>query len=102
MPLGDSYKLWGQGSVSDAESREHQASLFAKRTVHLPSDFKVRYDYDGRTDGQPVYIGYAPKASLTSDAVWIVHKFTYDGSDNATERNTQFTSWDSRASGTYN
>lgn len=51
----------------------------------------------------PIYIGFAVPASLTSAAVWQIRKLTYDGSSNLTNiqyaaGTTAFTSiWDNRA-----
>ncbi len=41
-------------------------------------------DYDGRTDSQPVYIGWADPGKLTSSRVWRIFKIAYDGSDRPT------------------
>ena len=42
------------------------------------------YDYDVRTDGQPIYIGHAPKGTSENAADWTIFKFTYDGSNQVT------------------
>ena len=39
------------------------------------------YDYDVRTDGQPVYVGQADAAALTTDNKWVVQKYFYDTSN---------------------
>jgi hypothetical protein len=44
------------------------------------------YDYELRTDGQPVYIGHASNQSNGDEAdqnepIWTIFKFTYDGSN---------------------
>lgn len=43
-------------------------------------------DYAGRSDGQPVFIGWAAPGSATSDPVWKITKFTYDGGGNVLTR----------------
>jgi len=43
--------------------------------------WEKRFDYDTRTDGQPVYIGYTSPGTATSTANWLIQKFTYNGSD---------------------
>ena len=48
--------------------------------------WEIRFDYGTRTDGQPVYIGYAPSGTLVGDSLWLLHKFTYDTSNNVTRR----------------
>lgn len=48
--------------------------------------WEIRFDYDTRDDGQPVYVGYAPAGTATSSAAWLIHKFTYDVSNFVTRR----------------
>lgn len=48
------------------------------------------YDYDVRTDGQPVYIGTAPNDADGTETDqnatgWTIYKYTYDGSNNVTK-----------------
>lgn len=67
----------------------------------------IELDYVGRTDGQPVFVGYAPPGKLTSDAVWKIMKLTYDGNSQLTSRlwadgDTKFDNvWDNRLVLTY-
>lgn len=42
------------------------------------------FDYDVRTDGQPVYIGHAPKGTAESSGGWTLYKYTYNGSNQIT------------------
>ena len=59
--------------------------------------WEVRYDYDTRTDGQPVYIGFAQPGTATSTEAWLIHKFTFDGSNNVTRRQVVTDkAWDNR------
>lgn len=46
----------------------------------------VEVDYAGRTDGQPVYVGYADPLSVTSQPVWQIMRIDYDGSNNLIQR----------------
>lgn len=101
MAIGDPYPLAGQTKVSDAESREHQATLLAKRIMDVPSDLQILCDYDVRTDGQPVYVGFSPKGLAEATDGWLIYKLTYDSDNNITSRKTQFTNWTDRTSGTY-
>lgn len=51
--------------------------------------FEIRFDYDVRTDGQPLYVGYAPAGTAAATAIWLIHKFTFTtiaGVDNVTRR----------------
>lgn len=53
--------------------------------------------------GNTIYLGYAKAGSATSDAVWLIKKFTYDANDTITraqlaEDNCAFQFvWDDRA-----
>ncbi len=59
--------------------------------------WEIRYDYDTRNDGQPVYIGYAPAGTATDTAGWLIHKFTYTN-DLVTRRTvTSAVTWDARS-----
>ena len=60
--------------------------------------WEIRYDYDTRTDGQPVYVGYAKAGTATATETWLIHKFTYN-SDNFVTRRQVATdvAWDDRA-----
>ena len=70
--------------------------------VKGPSQFQVRLDYDVRTDGQPIYVCYAKRGVASSDTDWICQKFTYDGNDQMTVKQTAVNvSYDNRASATY-
>lgn len=101
MAVGDSYQLNGQVRVSDAEAREHEPQLLAKRFTEIPSNMQMRADYLARTDGNPIYLGYAPKGLASSLGGWLLHKYTYDGSDQCTLRQIAYDSWDNRATASY-
>lgn len=36
-----------------------------------------RYDYTGRTDGQPIYIGFANPGTATTTSAWLMQKYTF-------------------------
>lgn len=69
----------------------------------------VEIDYVGRTDGQPVYVGYAEPGSLTSEDVWKIFFCEYDGNDQLIRRSWALTNgradfknvYDDRATLTY-
>lgn len=42
------------------------------------------FDYDVRTDGQPVYLGYAPSDTEQSEHGWVIFYFQYNDSGNVT------------------
>lgn len=104
MAIGDGYTLSGQTKVSDAEHREHESQLLAKRVVDIPNDLQNFLDYSIRTDSQPVYVGFAPKGLAEGTAGWLLYKFTYESSsDNArlTKKQCAYGNWTNRASETY-
>lgn len=50
----------------------------------------INADYDVRTDGQPVFLGWAPPGSLDGDAAWLIAKMTYDGNGQMLTRRWAF------------
>lgn len=54
-------------------------------------------------NGQTLYMGYARKGAATSDALWIVVKFTYDANGNFQyeQSSKPYSIYDDRASLTY-
>lgn len=52
---------------------------------------------------RPVYSGIAPVGTATSQALWLIEKWTYDGNGFLTDiKNAPvFTAWDDRATATY-
>lgn len=99
--IGDAFNLNGQTKVSDAEAREHELALFAKRFTEIPSNMQMLADYDVRTDGQPIYLGFAPRGLAEGADGWLLQKFTYDGSEQCTSRKIAYGDWTNRASETY-
>lgn len=101
LPIGETEILTGQTKVTSAEAIEHETLLKAKRYTEIPSNHQIRCDYSDRTDGQPTYIGFAPRSLASSTSGWLLQKFTYDGSSQCTLRQIAYDSWDNRASATY-
>lgn len=101
MATGDSYILTGQRKVTDAEAREHQATLLAKRITDIPNDLQIKVDPDGRSDNQPVYVGFAPKGLATSSEGWLLWKITYDSFGDFSYKQVAYDDYDSRASASY-
>lgn len=68
--------------------------------LNLPwNDKDYQIDYGSRTDGQPVYHGFAVAGSKNEDSVWTIYKFTYNASGNATRRQIVYKKdWTNRAS----
>lgn len=73
------------------------------KIMDIPNSLQIKADYAARTDGQPVYLCFSPKTTASSGADWMCYKFTYDGNNQMTVKQTAFdTSYDNRASATYN
>lgn len=57
---------------------------------------------DANAAGQILYAGLAPRGKATSDAVWWIRKYAYDGSGNYTGSTyAEDVAWDDRTSATY-
>lgn len=88
----------GPSNISDNETRK----LGVVKSITDPVATKAapteeRFDYDVRTDANPVYVGSAAPGTLTSAASWTVFKFTYDASNRATRKQRQDNiTWDAR------
>lgn len=80
---------------------DYRAAGFASKAQDVVTDTQFQADYSARTDGQPVYLGYAVKGKATSDDAWMVYKFTYDVNNQCTIRQTAYGVWTNRASLTY-
>lgn len=61
-------------------------------------DMEARFDYDGRSDSNPVYAGIGRCLALTSDTDWQIKKFTYDSSGRPVWIQCAEGAWDSRVS----
>ena len=101
MAQGDTYNPLGNTQTSDAEAREHQGTLLAKRVTEIPSDLQMQVDYDTRTDSNPIYVGYGPKGLATSTTGWLLQKFTYDSSNRVTVRQVAYDKWTLRTTASY-
>jgi YD repeat-containing protein len=87
----------GNIKPSSIEQATLETDLSAVRTSEIPSSQQMRCDYVGRTDGNPVYIGWGPRGLATSSEGWIIHKYTYDGDDQVTIRQIAYDAWDNHA-----
>lgn len=73
------------------------------KALENPSNLQQRIDYVARTDGQPVYVGFALKGTATT-GTWLIQKFTYttiSGTDYLSLRQSSVGDWDDRATLTY-
>ena len=92
-----------EGSVkpSSIEKELYEHDLSAQRIVEIPSNMQMRCDYDVRTDGQPVYMGFGARGLATSDGGWLLYKLTYDASDRIIVRQVAEDSWDNILTAVY-
>lgn len=96
--------LHGNLKSTEAENREHDPSVFAKRVVVWPDNTQQRIDTNGRSDNQPVYIGFAVPGLLTSDNGWMIQQWTYtliNGQYMGTLRQIAYDTWDNRTGASY-
>ncbi len=101
MAGNESPELYGNRSVTEAEHREHDKIVHAKRVTDVGSDLQRRLDYDVRTDDQPVYVGYGAPGLSAASTGWLISKITYDVSDRITLIQSATGIWNDRAGLTY-
>jgi hypothetical protein len=71
------------------------------------TQYQTVLDYGDRTDGQPVYVGYAAVGVTEDQYKWVIAKFIYNEDDRLTKtifangNSNPSKSWDSRATYTY-
>lgn len=97
MAIGGGLKFEGQTKPDAISVDSYEPDLFARRYTEIPSNMQMRCDYVGRTDGQPIYIGWAPRGLATSINGWLIHKYTYDVDNQATLRQIAYDKWDNHA-----
>ncbi len=99
-----------EGAVkpSSIEQDGFDPNLKAMRSTEVPSGLKMRIDIAGRSDGQPVYQGFAPSGLAEGTDGWLIYKFTYDADPgNMTQRDVFGASaedngnWTARTTGGY-
>lgn len=76
----------------------------ALNSAEAPSPFIQYIDYGSRTDGQPLYVGYALKGTPTSSDGWTIQYFTYitiGTNDFVASRTLSTGVWDGRSSLAY-
>jgi len=95
--IGNNPDEMGGVLPSKLEQATFEKDLYAVRTAEIPSNMQMKADYVARTDGQPVYLGFAPRGLASNVTGWLLHKFTYDGSDRVTVRQIAYNTWDLRA-----
>lgn len=56
-------------------------SVYRQRVAVAASLDRVISDYDVRTDGNPVYVGFNAQSALVANTTWVVYKLFYDSSN---------------------
>lgn len=58
-------------------------------------------DYGGRSDANPIYVGYNIMGQGTGALTWIIQALTYDGSNRVTQIQIAIGAWSNRTNLTY-
>lgn len=95
---GGQRDIYGLVRSTEAESREFDPALDAKRITEIPSNLQMRAEY---ASGNLVYCGFAEKGLGISASGWLIQKYTYDASAQVTLRQISYDSWDDRSLTTY-
>jgi hypothetical protein len=100
MGLGNNNEEYGHVRASNIEQNEYETELWAKRVMDVPSNMQMRAEYSA---GNLIYLGYAAHGITTAASGWLLQKYTYDASGNATMREiaADCFSWGSRATVVY-
>lgn len=85
--------------LNEAINAVYDPTVAALRITEGGSATQLFIDYVGGTN--PIYIGRGAKGLATASDGWLVQKFTYDGNNNVTQRQTAIGIYDNRASLTY-
>ena len=99
--IGSNPDEMGAVFPSKIEQQTYEKDLYAQRISEIPSNMQMMADYGVRTDGQPVYLGFAPRLLDVGTDGWLLHKFTYDVSNRVTVRQIAYGDWTNRATETY-
>lgn len=101
MAVNGQVTLSGATKPTSVEFETFDPTLSAMRYTEVPSGMIMRLDYTGRSDGHPVYHGFAPSGLAEGTDGWLIYKYTYDGSGNMTARDVAGVSsdanWTARA-----
>jgi len=95
---GGDRDVYGLTRSTEAEHRKFEPSIDAERITEIPSNNQMKVEWIG---GNPIYCGFGAKGLSISASGWLLHKYTFDASGNATSRGICFNAWDDRALVTY-
>lgn len=91
-------QMYGWDGSIPRKFRVGENGVIAVESFPIPQGFQGRYDTDGRTDFQYVYIGRALMGVLTSEDGWEIWKYTYTTTGAILAIETSSGIWDSRPS----
>jgi len=97
MSYGDSYKSEKDIGNSNAENREHEDSLFAKRIMDVPTNQQIKVEWSG---SDAVYVGYAPKGLAEATDGWLLWNISWV-SNLPVSKLTAYGNWTGRALETF-
>ena len=101
MGIGITIPQEGAVKPSSLEQEAFEYEMFASRIVEIPTNMQMRADYGASTDGQPDYVGYAPRGLAEATYGWLLQKFEYDSNRQCTSRTIAYGNWTNRASESY-
>lgn len=91
-------EIYGNVKASEAENKEHDGLVSAKRMVEVPSNQQARWVYD--SSGNCIYAAYTASGRAESDAGWLIQKFTWSGG-NCTSRLIAYDSFSNYLTASY-
>lgn len=74
------------------------SELHREEVIGVELVTRMSFDYAGRADGQPVYVGITEQGVAASDPAWIVWRVGYDVEGRMVDRQVLTGAWDDRAS----
>lgn len=97
MSYGDDFKSEKDVGNSNAENREHEPSMYARRSMPLPSNQQFRIEWSG---ADPIFVGYAPRNLAENVDGWIIYNMSWV-SGNPVCKKTAYGDWTNRSSEVY-
>ena len=92
-------ELIGNSKVSQAESREHDSEVFAKRVTQTPMNLQERWDRSAL--GKTEYHGYTDRGVSEGSNGWFIEKWVYAGGKPVSKTIAIGTSWKNRTKAEY-
>ena len=100
MGISNTNEEYGHTRATNIEQLEYEKELWAKRITDIPSNQQMRAHY---TAGNLIYLGFAAHGVSSAASGWLIQKYTYDASGNATMREiaTDCYAWANRTTVSY-